>query len=85
MTKVLEIFVLLSLAVCSALSLSVQPQVVDGTKDIETRSVVDDSIRDLLDGLRYSLRCGFPEQGIPPLAPLYIESAKVNERGLLYK
>lgn len=82
MTKVLEVLVL-SLAVCSVTSLTVQPQVV-GTNEIDTRSIVDDSIRDLLESLRYSLRCGFPEQGIPPLAPLYIKSAEVNERGLLY-
>ncbi|KAG4065503.1 hypothetical protein HA402_013273 [Bradysia odoriphaga] len=82
MAKLLGVIVL-SLAVCTATSLSVKPQVV-GVNEIDTKSIVDDSIRDLLESLRYSLRCGFPDQGIPPLAPLYIESAEVNERGLLY-
>lgn len=74
----------LSLAICSVTGLSVQPQVV-AIDESETRSAIDDSIRNLLENLRYSLRCGFPEQGIPPLAPLSIKSAEVNERGLLYK
>ncbi|XP_037037130.1 uncharacterized protein LOC119074891 isoform X2 [Bradysia coprophila] len=82
MTKLLGVIVL-SLAVCTATSLSVKPQVV-GVNEVDTKSVVDDSIRNLLESLRYSLRCGFPDQGIPPLAPLYIKSAEVNERGLLY-
>lgn len=74
----------LSLAICSVTGLSVQPQVV-AIDENETRSAIDDSIRNLLENLRYSLRCGFPEQGIPPLAPLSIKSADVNERGLLYE
>lgn len=83
MTKVIEVLVL-SLAVCSVASLSAQPQVV-GINEFETNSVIDDSLRGLLESLRYSLRCGFPEQGIPPLAPLYIKSAEVNEVGRLYE
>lgn len=83
MLKIFELLVL-SLAVCSVTSLSVQPTVVE-VDDYEARSPVDDSIRNLLENLRYSLRCGFPDQGIPPLAPFHIESADVNERGLLYK
>lgn len=82
MVKVLELFVL-SLAVCSVTCLSVQPQIV-AIDENEFRSPIDDSLRNLLENLRYSLRCGFPDQGIPSLAPFYIKSADVNERGLLY-
>lgn len=81
--KVLELFVL-SLAVCSVTCLSVQPQVI-AIDENEVRSPIDDSLRNLLENFRYSLRCGFPDQGIPPLAPFYIKEAAINERGLLYK
>lgn len=81
--KALEVFVL-SLAVCSVTCLSVLPQVI-AIDEIETKSAIDDSLRNLLENLRYSLRCGFPDQGIPSLAPFYIKSADINERGLLYK
>lgn len=84
MIKVLELIVLSLAVVCSVTCLSVQPAVV-AIDENEVRSPVDDSIRNLLENLRYSLRCGFPEQGIPPLAPFHIKSAELNERGLLYK
>lgn len=83
MSKILAI-VVLSLAICSVTCLSVQSQIVT-IDEIETRSPIDDSLRNLLENFRYSLRCGFPDQGIPSLAPLYIKSAEVDERGLLYK
>lgn len=83
MIKILGLFVL-SLAICSVTGLNVQPHTVV-VDESEARSAIDDSIRNLLDNFRYSLRCGFPELGIPSLAPFYIKSAEVNERGLLYK
>ncbi|KAJ6636437.1 hypothetical protein Bhyg_15027 [Pseudolycoriella hygida] len=83
MSKALGILVL-SLAVCSVTSLSVNPQVV-AINEFETNSVIDDSLRNLLESLRYSLRCGFPDQGIPSLAPFYLKYAELNERGLLYR
>lgn len=84
MIKVLETLVL-SLVICSVTGLSVQSPQIVAVDDIGSRSAIDDSLRNLLDNFRYSLRCGFPDQGIPSLAPFYLKSADINERGLLYK
>lgn len=83
MVKLSEL-VVLSLVICSVTCLNIRPQIVEIDKN-EPRGPIDDSLRDLLDNLRYSLRCGIPHLGIPSLAPLFIQAADINERGLLYE
>lgn len=80
MIKVSEILVL-SLAICSVKCLSVQPQIIADDGNIG-RGPIDDSLYNLVDNLRYSLRCGLP--GMPSLAPFVISSAEIDERGFLY-
>lgn len=84
MIKLLEIFVL-CVAVCSVTGFSVQKPQTVSIDEFETRNAIDDSLKNLLDSFRYQLRCGFPEAGIPSLAPFQIKSAEVNERGFLYE
>lgn len=39
--------------------------------DIEQRTKFDDDLREIVEYLRLQMQCGFPERGIPPLAPYH--------------
>lgn len=39
--------------------------------DIEQRTKFDDDLREIVEYLRLQMQCGFPEKGIPPLAPYH--------------
>jgi Haemolymph juvenile hormone binding protein (JHBP) len=42
----------------------------------QPRNELNDALRDLLEALRRQMPCGWPDAGIPPLAPLFINSTQ---------
>jgi hypothetical protein len=42
----------------------------------QPKNEINDALRDLLESLRQQMPCGWPEAGIPPLVPLFINSTQ---------
>jgi Haemolymph juvenile hormone binding protein (JHBP) len=42
----------------------------------QPKNELNDALRDLLEAVRRQMPCGWPEAGIPPLVPLFINSTQ---------
>jgi hypothetical protein len=52
---------------------------------LQPRTDLNDALRDLLEGLRTQMPCGWPEAGIPSLVPLILDQVEqyIGVEGIL--